>query len=303
MWFKNLKLYRFTQAFSLDTEKLQLMMQTMPFRHCSAQEISSMGFVSPLGIKNDADPQLFHQSGKAFWFTLKREDKILPASVINSELAEKVAQIEQETGAPVGKKAQKEFKEDIIQRLLPRAFNKHAFINGYISLDEQIVVVDASADGSAEVFLAALRKCLGSLPVVPFAKSQQQEILTNWVLKDAPEGIELLDEAEFKSPADDGALIRCKQQDLDADEILAHIQAGKWVQKIAVAYKERLSCIIAEDLSIKRLKFTDLVTQQNEDVSKEDMAARLDADFTLFVSEIDAFVKDLESMFDLAADA
>jgi recombination associated protein RdgC len=300
MWFKNLKLYRFTQEFSLDTEKLQLMMETMPFRHCGAQDISSMGFISPLRLGKDDDAQLFHQASNAIWFTLKREDKMLPASVINAELAEKVAQIEQETGAPVAKKAQKDLKEEIVQRLLPRAFNKHAYINGYISLDQQVVVVDASADGSAEVFLAALRKCIGSLPVVPFAKSQQQEILTDWLLKDAPEGIELLDEAEFKSPADDGAIVRCKQQDLDADEILAHIQAGKWVQKIAVNYKERLTCIIAEDVSIKRLKFTDIVKEQNEDVSKDDMAAKLDADFTLFVSEVDAFVKDLDNIFQLA---
>ncbi|WP_371194153.1 recombination-associated protein RdgC [Glaciecola sp. SC05] len=303
MWFKNLKLYRFTQPFTLDTEKLQLMMETMPFRHCGAQEISSMGFVSPIGRGSKSGDQLYHAASNAFWFTLKREDKILPASVINAELAEKVAQIEQETGTPVAKKAQKEIKEEILHRLLPRAFNKHAFINGYISLDQQIVVVDASADGSAEVFLATLRKCLGSLPVVPFAKSQQQEILTDWVLKDAPEGIELLDEAEFKSPADDGGIVRCKQQNLDADEILAHIQAGKWVQKIAVAYQERLTCIIEEDLSIKRLKFTDLVTQQNEDISKEEMSARLDADFTLFVSEIDAFARDLDKIFSLSSDA
>jgi recombination associated protein RdgC len=302
MWFKNLKLYRFTQPFTLDTDKLQLMMETMPFKHCGAQEIASMGFVPPIKLGDKHESQLFHSAGNAYWFTLKREDKMLPASVINAELAEKVSQIEQETGAPVAKKAQKDLKEEIILRLLPRAFNKHAFINGYISLDQQIVVVDASADGSAEVFLAALRKCLGSLPVVPFAKSQQQEILTSWVLKDAPAGIEILDEAEFKSPADNGAIIRCKQQDLDAEEILAHIQAGKWVQKIAVAYQERLTCIIAEDLSIKRLKFTDLVTQQNEDISKDEMAARLDADFMLFVNEIDAFAKDLEKMFDLASD-
>lgn len=296
MWFKNLKLYRFTQPFTLDTEQLQLMMEAMPFRHCSAQEISSMGFVSPLD-KSNKDAALFHASGNAFWFALKREDKILPASVVNAELTEKVAQIEQETGTPVAKKAQKDLKEEIIHRLLPRAFNKHGFINGYISLDQQIVVVDASADGSAEIFLAALRKCLGSLPVVPFSKTQQQETLTQWVVKDAPDNIELLDEAEFKSPADDGAIVRCKQQDLDADEILAHIQAGKWVQKIAIAYKERLSCVIAEDLSIKRLKFTDIVTQQNQDISKDDMKARIDADFTLFVSEIDAFAKELDSIF------
>jgi recombination associated protein RdgC len=135
--------------------------------------------------------------------------------------------------------------------------------------------------------------------VVPFAKSQQQEILTSWLLKDAPEGIELLDEAEFKSAADDGGIIRCKQQNLDAEEILAHVQAGKWVQKLAIAYRDRLTCIIAEDLSIKRLKFTDVVKQQNEDISKDEMNARLDADFTLFAAEIDVFAKDLQNMFSL----
>ncbi|WP_395344859.1 recombination-associated protein RdgC [Ningiella sp. W23] len=302
MWFKNLKLYRFTQAFELEQNALQSMMQAMPFRHCSSQEISSMGFVAPISGDASDDAQLFHWAGDAVWFRLKREEKILPSSVVNAELAEKVSQIEQETGTPVGKKVQKEMKEDIIQTMLPRAFAKHGFVNAYISLSEQIMVVDASSDGSAEVLLACLRKCVGSLPVVPFAKSQQQEVLTSWLLKDAPEGIELLDEAEFKSPADDGGIIRCKHQDLDADEILAHIQAGKWVQKIAIQYKERLSCLITEDLSIKRLKFTDLVIQENEDISKEDMHARLDADFTLFVSEIDAFVKDLGAIFALEED-
>lgn len=299
MWFKNLKIYRFTQAFSVDTEKLPLMMHAMPFRHCGAQEISTMGFVSPFSGKHTKDDLLFHANNDAIWFTLKREDKILPASVINNELSEKVALIEQETGAPVPKKAQKEFKEEITNQLLPRAFAKQNYINGYISLTQQIVVVDASSDASAEIFLACLRKCLGSLPVVPFAKSQQQETLTNWLLKDAPEGFILQDEAELKSLADDGAMVRCKHQDLDADEVLAHIQAGKWVHKISVEYKERLTCIIAEDLSIKRLKFTELVTQQNEDIQNDEKEARLDADFILFTSEIDAFVKDLDSVFTL----
>jgi recombination associated protein RdgC len=134
---------------------------------------------------------------------------------------------------------------------------------------------------------------------VPLAKSQQQEVLTSWLLKDAPQGIELLDEAEFKSPAQDGGIIRCKQHNLDADEILAHIQAGMWVQKLAIAYQDKLTCIIAEDLSIKRLKFTDIVKQQNEDIGKDELQARLDADFSLFSAEIDAFVRDLKTMFDL----
>lgn len=295
MWFKNLKVYRFTSEFSFDEEKLQGMLESMSFRPCSSQEISSMGWISPIPKSEN----LFHQANKDFLFSLKREQKLLPASVINSELVLKVGEIESETGSPMPKKAQKDLKEEITQRLLPRAFSKFGVTNAFVSVDQQIVVVDSTSDGNAEAFLACLRKCIGSLPVVPFSKSQQQEILTDWLMKDAPAGFELLDEAEFQSSAEDGGIIRCKKQDLDADEVLGHVQAGKMVHKLAVSFQDKLTCVIAEDLSIKRLKFTDIVLEQNEDIEKENIALKIDADFVLFSSEVKAFIAELNKVFSL----
>ncbi|GLR71175.1 recombination-associated protein RdgC [Agaribacter marinus] len=293
MWFKNLKIFRFTSEFSLNTDTLQSQLERMVFKPCSSQEIQTMGFINP--VPNGE--LLFHAANNAVGICLKREEKILPASVVNGELSEKVKKIEQDTGSPVGKKAQKDLKEDIIQSLLPRAFSKTSHTNAVILLDRQVVVVDASSDGAAEVVLSCLRKCIESLPVVPFVKSQQQHVLTDWLKHDAPDCIELLDEAEFKSTADDGAIARVKKQDLDADEVLAHIQAGKLVEKIAVSYKDRLTCIIAEDLGIKRLKFTDIVMQENEDIPKDEVAAKFDADFSLFSAEVSEFIDDLDKIF------
>jgi len=298
MWFKNLKIYRFTSKFSFDEEKLQGMLESMSFRPCTTQETQSMGWVSPIPKAEN----LYHQASRDFLFSLKREQKLLPASVINSELAQKVGEVESETGSPVSKKAQKDLKEEITQRLLPRAFSKYSVINAFVSVDHQVVVVDASSDTNAEVFLACLRKCIGSLPVVPFAKTQQQHILTDWLMKDAPEGFEILDEAEFQSSADDGGIIRCKKQDLDAEEVLGHIQAGKLVHKLAVSYQDKLTCIIAEDLAIKRLKFTDIVLEQNEDIEKDNLAAKIDADFALFSGEVKEFVSVLDKVFSLRED-
>lgn len=295
MWFKNLKIYRFTSDFKFDEVQLQTQLEGMPFKNCTSQEIQSMGWVSPIPKSEN----LFHQGNQSFWFSLKREQKLLPASVINNELSLKVGEVESETGSAMPKKAQKDLKEEITMRLLPRAFSKFGITHGFVSLDQQIVVVDASSDASAEVFLACLRKCIGSLPVVPFAKTQQQQKLTQWLMEDTPEGFEILDEAEFQSSADDGGIIRCKKQDLDAEEVLGHVQAGKLVHKLAVSYQDRLSCIISEDLSVKRLKFTDLVLEENQDIDKDNMAAKLDADFILFTSEVKQLVKALESAFDL----
>jgi recombination associated protein RdgC len=296
MWFKNLKVYRFTSKFTFDEEKLQSMLEGMPFRPCSSQDIQSMGWISPIPKAEN----FFHQAKQDFLFSLKREQKLLPASVINSELQQKVGEVESETGSPMAKKAQKDLKEEITQRLLPRAFSKYGVTNAFVSVDQQIVVVDSSSDGNAEAFLACLRKCIGSLPVVPFSKVGQQEVLTDWLMKDAPAGFELLDEAELQSSADDGGIIRCKKQDLDAEEVLGHVQAGKMVHKLAVSFQEKLTCIIAEDLSIKRLKFTDIVLEQNEDIEKENLALKIDADFTLFSSEVKAFIAELETVFSLS---
>jgi recombination associated protein RdgC len=298
MWFKNLKVYRFTSDFKFDEQQLQAQLESMPFTACNSQETQSMGWISPLPKSEN----LFHQANTEFWFSLKREQKLLPASVINSELAQKVGDVEGETGSPMPKKAQKDLKEEIIMRLLPRAFSKFGVTNGFVSLSQQVVVIDASSDATAEVFLACLRKCINSLPVVPFAKTQQQHVLTDWLMKDAPEQFELLDEAEFQSSADDGSIVRVKKQDLDAEEVLGHIQAGKLVHKLAVSYKDRMTCILAEDLSIKRLKFTDLVLEQNQDIDKDNLAAKLDADFVLFTGEVKDLIKDLDAVFDLTAD-
>lgn len=295
MWFKNLKIFQFNKAFSFDEENLQMQLESMSFRPCGSQEITTMGFTSPF-------PQsdlLFHKTGDRFWFVLKKQERLLPASVINAELAEKVAQIEAETGSPVAKKAQQDLKEEIVFKLLPQAFTKNSQTHGFVDIKSQVVVVDASADGAAEAFLACLRKVIGSLPVVPLAKSSMQEVLTSWVLTDAPANIELLDEAEFKSPSEEASIIRCKSCDLDAPEVLAHLQAGMLAQKLSVAWQERLTCIIEEDLSIKRLKFTDMVKEQTQDIPKDEVNAKLDADFTLMSAEVVEFVDALKEIFEI----
>jgi len=295
MWFKNVKFFQFNNPFTLDDETLQDQLESMSFRPCGSQEVATMGFSSPFANSE----MLFHKVESRYWFVLKKQERILPASVINAELAEKVSQIEQETGSPVAKKAQQDMKEEIVFKLLPQAFTKNAQTHGFICTKNNMVAIDASSDGSAEAFLACLRKVLGSLPVVPLSKSSVQEQLTTWIMADAPDGIELLDEAEFKSPSEEGAIIRCKSHDLDAPEVLAHLQSGMFVQKIAVAWQERLTCIIAEDLSIKRLKFTDMVKEQTQDIPKDEINAKLDADFTLMSAEIMAFAIALAAMFNL----
>ena len=296
MWFKNLKLYAITQDMDFKEQDIEDKLGEFKFRHCGNQELATMGWASPF---NQGDSLIHAASGKV-WLTLKKQERILPAAVVNAELADKVALVESETGSPVGKKAQQDMKQEIIHRLLPQAFTKNSFTHGFISMADKLVVVDASADGKAEAFLAMLRKAIGSLPVMPLARQSVQAELTSWLSKDgAPNDISILEEAELKALEEDGAIIRCKNQDLYSDEIVQHLEAGKSVQKIAIEWNETFSAIIQEDLSIKRLKFSDVIREQNDDIPKDQMLARMDANFALMSAEVVRFAYRLKEIFAL----
>lgn len=289
MWFKNVKAYQLTQPLSLDDDDLQTMLQDNAFRPCGSHDTATMGFASPFS-QAGKDGTMFHKVQERYWITVKKQEKILPAAVINAELAEKVAQIEMETGSPVGKKQQSDLKQEITTRLLPQAFTKNSYIHGFISIPEKLVVVDASADGKAEGWLALVRKAIGSLPVVPMARHSLQSELTHWVTDGAPDGITLTEEAELKSTDDLESVVRVKNQPLDSDEIKLHLDAGKLVQKVSFEYQETLTAVIAEDGSFKRIKFTDRIKEETGDIPKDQVEARLDAEFALMSAELSTFL-------------
>lgn len=296
MWFKNLKIYRLTEKLKLDEENLQDQLTENSFRPCGKQELASMGWTNPLG----QGESLYHSANGNFWFTLRKQERILPAAVVNAEVDDKVAEIEASTGNPVGKKAKQDLKQEITHKLLPQAFTKIGDTHGFVSPKHNLVMIDASADGKAETFLAVLRKTLGSLPVVPLSKRSIQEELTDWLVNDSwPRDIELMEEGELKDPAESGSIIRCKNQDLFADEIKAHLEAGKQLHKVAISWKDTLTCIVQEDATVKRIKFSDVMREENDDIPKEEMSARADADFALMAGELIKLAEWLDTTFGL----
>ena len=296
MWFKNLQIYRFSQSYDLTPEVLGEQIESCTFVPCGGQDVSRSGFVAPLGRHG---AELVHATNGYMMICQKRQDKLLPAAVINEQLEEKVVDIETREARQVSRKERRSLRDEIQISLLPRAFVRSQLMFAFVSPRDRLLVVDASSATRAELLLADLREALGTLSVVPLTtKHSPTGAMTEWINRGtAPNGFELGGECELHDDTDAGSIIRCKNQDLTASEIGNHIQSGMHVKKLAINWQQRLECVLDDKLVVRRLRFTDIVQEQSETADTDDAATRFDSDFAIMSLEISAFVKSLVEAF------
>ena len=294
MWFKNIQVYRFTKPLELSAEEIASQLEQQEFKPCDSQQPLSRGWTPPLG-RHGSD--FVHVANGYIMICSKTQEKLLPAAVINEELEEKVLEIEESQSRKVSRKERTSLKEEITFSLLPRAFLRSRLEFAYISLDEGLLVLKSSSEKKADEFVSSLRTALGSLPVIPLeCRLDPVDVMTQWVKEGKPPGsFELGEECEFRSENDVSRVIKCKNQDLQADEILNHLKIGMEVTKLAVSWNERLEFMLDEKLMIKRIRFTDVFqdeVRENEN-SADDQATQFDVDFSIMTLEYAGFFKAL----------
>ncbi len=297
MWFKNIYFYRFTKPFNPATEELESKLEAARFQPCGPQDTTRSGWLPPLGRHGT---QQVHETNGYQMVCLNREDKILPSSVIKDIVQEKVNEIEDTQMRKVSRKERDELKDQVLNELLPQAFKRSSSSYGYIAAKDGFLILNSSSPKKADEFSSALRQALGSLPIRMAAVRQSpSDVMTQWLqgTRPLPTGFELQDECELREPGDSGGIVRCKGCDLQSEEFKAHLEAGKRVVKLALSWEEKISFIIAEDLTIKRLKFSDVLQEQAQDSGAEDAADRFDADFSILAMELSRLIPQVLEAF------
>ncbi|MEX5506768.1 recombination-associated protein RdgC [Pseudomonas sp. SAS7] len=290
MWFKNLLTYRLTQEVPFEPEALEAALASKPARPCASQELTTYGFVAPFGKGEDAP--LVHVSGEFLLIAARKEERILPSSVVNDAVKEKVEEIETEQMRKVYKKERDQIKDEIIQAFLPRAFIRRSMIFAAIAPRLGVILVNSASAKRAEDLLSTLREVMGSLPVRPATvKIAPTATMTDWVkTQQTAEGFYVLDECELRDTAEDGGIVRCKRQDLTGEEIQLHLSTGKVVTQLALAWQDKLSFILDDKMVIKRLKFEELLQEQAEQDGGDEAAQQFDASFLLMMMTFTEFL-------------
>ena len=295
MWFRNLQIYQLTESFSLSAEELHEALLEKAFKPCQGLDTFRVGWTAPLGKHGD---QLVHATNGRLMLCMRREDRILPASVVRDAVEEKVDVIEAKEGRSVGRKEKNDIKEEVIVDLLPRAFTKSNRSFAYIDPKNNWVIVDSTSANKAEEVLTLIRDSLGSFKVRPLAvNNAPSAVMTDWIKNTAPADLVVTDECELKEPVENGGVIRIRGVDLGSDEVQQHINSGKLASKLAIEWQQRISCVLVDDLSIKRLKFMDLVMEEASDTAADDAVMRFDADFALMAMELSRFIPALCDSF------
>ena len=279
MWFRNARPYRLPGRLGIDASELSQRLSRRPFQPCRPSQPVSSGWVAAL---SDDATDFVHKSGDYWLIRLQREERLLPASVIRSEVNSRIQEIQIGQGRRVQRKERLDIVDEVTQDLMPRAFTKSQYLEALISDRDSWLWVNTANAARAEELLSLLREGLGNLHVVlPETQKSPIVVMSEWLLNgELPENLSLGGDVDLEDPQEEGGVIRVRGMYLESDEIRRHIESGKQAVRLALSWQDQVDFVVDKDLSLRRIRFSDELKDINEELH-EDALARRDADCLL----------------------
>ena len=258
------------------------------FAACGPTQPRSAGFVPPRG----GHEAIVESIGGQWLVRLREQTKAVPSAAVSKALEERLDKVEAETGRRPKGKSKKELKEEVIHDLLPKAFPKDRDTLVWIDPRDGLVVVGAGSAKQAEAALTALVECQPDVRVSMInTHLSPGSAMATWLsAKQAPSGFSIDRECELKQPDSEKATVRYARHTLDIDEVAEHIRQGKLPTKLALTWVGRVSFVLAESLSLKKIDILDAVL---EAASREERADAFDADVAIWTGELRLMIEDL----------
>lgn len=289
MFFNNAQIYRLPAPWTITPEQLEASLDPHGFQPCTSLDMQSQGWVPP----RENGP-LVYSLGKQMLIMLGTEKKLLPTTVINQVTKIKAAEIEEQQGFKPGRKQMKEIKEDVTDELLPRAFSVWRQTWAWIDPVNGWLVIDAGTAGKADEVLKLLIKSVEKLPMEALHVAiSPLAAMTDWLASDdAPSGFTIDQDTELRSNGEGKATVRYVHHTLEADDVQRHIAGGKQCTRLAMTWADKISFVLTESLSIKRIKPLDVIKENSDTLAKND-EERFDSDVALMTGEFNKLLNDL----------
>jgi len=267
------------------------------FIPCGPTQPESSGWVAPRGNKGKL---LAESVAGHLILKLCTEKRAVPASAVKAAVEERVERYKAETGNErVPARVKKEFKEEVLLDLLPRAFTKRGHTLLWLDTANKLLVVDsgslAGADRAVSSLIAALLEVPGAGPTLDVQMTHTQmspsASMAHWLSsREAPWRFTVDRDCELKAPDEQKSAVRYSRHTLDIDEVAQHITAGKVPTQLAMTWNDRVSFVLTEGGQVRRLKLLDVVMEGAAGSKDED---GFDTDAAILTGELSALIPDL----------
>ncbi len=287
--FKAATIYRIASKFEM-TDDVNEALENLAFVPCTATQDKSIGWVPPRGHGNGA---LIEFVAGQYILKLMIETKAVPADVVQRKVDEAAAQIEQTTGRKPGRKERRELKEDAVMSLLPVAFPKRATVFVWVDPTNRLLVVDSASQARCDDVVRMLVQSDDGLilQMINTVSAPSSEMAAWLQHKEAPQHFTIDRECELKACDESKAVVKYGRHPLDIDEVAEHIAQGKLPTKLALTWDDRVSFVLTEAMTLKKIELLDAALLGDKGMTLEDDA--FDADVTIATGELSVMIKDL----------
>ena len=96
----------------------------------------------------------------------------------------------------------------------------------------------------------------------------------------------------YKRQNERKATVHYVRHTLDPDDVRRHIAAGKHCTRLALTWADRISLVLTENLTLKRIAPLDII-KESADSHSQDEDERFDSDFALMTGELNQMLNEL----------
>jgi recombination associated protein RdgC len=243
---------------------------------------------------------MVHQVGDFYLVTLGKEERMLPRSVINQALTDKIVEIETNQGKQVTRSEKAHLREELEFELLPKAFCVQKKMLAMIDAKRQRLIINSSSMNQATQLCSLLRKSVANIQIEPLNFDTNIKLkFTNWLDNPhtLPKDFELAPNCILFAEDDDKKRFNCKGYELPSQEVCSLIEQGLLACEISLIWKERIQFTLNSDLILKRIKCVDYLLDELSEVNGlDDELERKDANFVLLSGEFRQLIDDISDL-------
>ena len=257
---KQVSLYLLNTDNIPNLETIEEKLKKAQLQPCMGLDWDSIGFSNPVPFSTE----MVYPAQNTWRISLKKEEKVLPAAVINEILDEKITEIREVEGRNVGRKEKNELKQIITDDLLPRALTKSSKTEAIIDTQYGFLLINQANSNRAEMLLTKLRDALGGFEAkLPRTQQSPSSLMTEWLLRGRAEGhFDLDSDCELVGLGDAAPVVKISRHDLTVEEINNLLRSGKIVTQLGLSWRDRVRFVLTQDFTLKRIQFLDVIQEE-----------------------------------------